>query len=379
MNKTAMYAFSGDPITNGHINIIERACKIFDKVIVGIGVNPEKKYTFTLDERKDMAERSLDRFKNVSVISFEGLLIDAAYENGVDVIIRGIRNQSDFDYEEMLHNVNQSQSLGIDTLCIFSDPTLSHVSSSAVKAIQKERGFIHDYVPVYVKEQMERKLSNTIVVGITGTIGSGKSYVSKRIVDILGEHRNNVLHLDLDKIGHDILNSLTEPGYIKVREQLTDYWSDTILDENGFINRKILGSLVFGDKEALAHLNSVMRDPILVQIRKRMRGFTNGFVIVDGALLIESELNVLCNNNVIILDVNKKVQEERLKARGYDDEQIRRRIDSQYSFDMKVDSMHIIQQVDNSGIVLTVDNSSETKECVETIYEYLIKLKRGAY
>jgi pantetheine-phosphate adenylyltransferase len=87
--KRAIYAFSGDPITFGHIDIVERAASVFDEVVVGIGVNPEKEYTFDLEERTEMARRSLSHLSNVKVVSFKGLLVDYAYENDIHVIIKG--------------------------------------------------------------------------------------------------------------------------------------------------------------------------------------------------------------------------------------------------------------------------------------------------
>ena len=175
MTKKAMYAFSGDPITYGHIDIIARASSAFDHVVAGIGANPDKKYMFNLEERTEMAKRSLTRFKNVEVASFQGLLVDYAYEQGIEVIVKGVRNAADFDYENVLHEVGVSQKLGIDTHILFARPELAHVSSSAVKSIQKEQGLIHEYVPLYVKQCLEARMSEQYIVGVTGEIGAGKS------------------------------------------------------------------------------------------------------------------------------------------------------------------------------------------------------------
>src|SRR6478735_5475633 len=98
MNR-AIYAFSGDPITFGHLDIIERAAKIFDELIVAIGVNPSKKYLFTLEERAQMAKAATAHIPNSKVIYFYGLLVDYAYENNISTIIRGLRNSEDFNFE----------------------------------------------------------------------------------------------------------------------------------------------------------------------------------------------------------------------------------------------------------------------------------------
>ena len=95
----AVYALSADPITFGHINIVERSAKIFDEVFVAIGDNPAKKYLFTKEERTKMAQISLAHLPNVQVTSFDGLLIDFAHENDISVMVRGIRNTNDMEYE----------------------------------------------------------------------------------------------------------------------------------------------------------------------------------------------------------------------------------------------------------------------------------------
>ena len=187
--KRAIYAFSGDPITYGHIDIIKRALKGFDEIVVAIGVNPDKKYMFSLDERKEMAEKSLAGIPSTKVVSFEGLLVDYAYENDIPVIIKGIRDQVDTDYEKIIHQVGESQELDIETYILFARPELSHISSSTVKAIQKEHGRIEKYVPLYVKQCLEAKMSGQYIVGITGEIGAGKSYVSEKFIQ-LGKERD---------------------------------------------------------------------------------------------------------------------------------------------------------------------------------------------
>ena len=138
MNK-AIYGFSGDPITFGHIDIIKRAVSIFGELIVGIGVNPTKKYFFTLEERKQIAEESLRFLPNVKVIAFKGLLVDYAYENNIKTVIRGIRNSEDLNYELMLHQVGESQRQNIDTIYFPAKQEMMHISSGAVKALQLEQ------------------------------------------------------------------------------------------------------------------------------------------------------------------------------------------------------------------------------------------------
>ena len=175
--KTAIYAFSGDPITYGHINIVIRASEVFDKIIVAIGNNPNKTCTFSLEERLEMTKECFKNNKDITVMSFSNLLVDFAYEQGADVIVRGVRNAKDFDYESIIYQVGQSQKVGIDTHILFADPELTHVSSSSVKAIAKHNGDISEYIPLHVKQAIEEKMLGQYIIGVTGEAGSGKSYL----------------------------------------------------------------------------------------------------------------------------------------------------------------------------------------------------------
>lgn len=153
---TAVYALSGDPITFGHIDIINRAASAFENLIVALGVNPNKKYLLNSDERLEVAKQSLSHLTNVNVMFFNGLLVDFAFEQGATVIIRGIRNAADANDEQALDQINSSQ-MSIETFFMFSRSKLAHVSSSNVKALQSENGLIHEYVPLPVKKVLEKK------------------------------------------------------------------------------------------------------------------------------------------------------------------------------------------------------------------------------
>lgn len=354
----AMYAFSGDPITFGHIDIIKRAAKTFDCVIVGIGVNPNKKYTFTLEERTKMAEQTLDEIPNVKVISFNGLLVDCAYEHNIDVIVKGVRNATDFDYEQMLHQIGESQNLDIDTHILFARPHLAHISSSAVKAIQEEHGMIHGLVPLHVKERLEDRISGQHIIGVTGEIGAGKSYVCQRFVE-LGKQRGIQVHnIELDHIGHQILGGLNEPHYEKIRTLIANEFGKQLKMSDGSIDRKALGEVIFGNNVALEKLNSILRDPIQVRIRKELQG-KKGIICFNAALIAESDIAHVCNNNVLMITVDKNTQETRLKERGLTPDQIRRRLQSQWNHSEKRKRIQAAIDRDSYGQLWFIDNSEQ--------------------
>ncbi|MBU1975361.1 MAG: pantetheine-phosphate adenylyltransferase [Nanoarchaeota archaeon] len=352
----AIYAFSGDPITYGHIDIIKRAAHVFEEVIIGIGVNPAKNYTFSLDERTEMARISLQDVSNIIVTPFEGLLVDYAYEQGASVIVKGVRDSKDFDYERTLHHVGDSQNLGIDTHILFARPELAHVSSSAVKEIQNHQGDIHEYVPLYVKQCLEERISGQYLIGVSGEIGAGKSHVSNRFVELGAEYGVNVYNIELDHVAHDILGNLKEPGYETVRENIERTFGRSVRRPDGTIDRKVLGGLVFGEPDKLAKLNELMYSPIQVRFRKALYG-KQGLILVNSALLAESDGGYLSNNNVVLVYVDEESQYRRLIERGYSFDQTQRRIHSQYDYKTKYGLLNHVIERDKQGKIWSIQNS----------------------
>lgn len=360
MNKV-IYGFSGDPITYGHIDIIKRALSIFGELIVGIGVNPAKKYFFNLEERREIAEESLKFLENIEVISFKGLLVDYAYENNIKTVIRGIRNSEDLNYELMLHQIGDSQKQNVDTIYFPASQGLMHISSGAVKALQLEQGLIHEFVPLYTKQKLEEKISNQSIISITGEIGSGKSYISQRIKEI-GKSKNVEVHIiDIDKIGHQILGELKEPLYVNFRKEVARKFDLEIDSPNGFIDRRELGKIIFNSLDRLSEFNNLLYKPLLLKLRRELYG-KRGLIILDTALISESKMSYLSNNNVILLSVEKEEQKRRLKLRGYSDSQIESRLNSQYTYAKKEDKLMESIKEGYHGKLWKFDNSKSNND-----------------
>ncbi len=369
----AIYAFSGDPIHYGHIDIIKRAGRIFDEVIVGIGENPDKKYMFGLEERMKMAEKSLEGVHNARVTSFKGLLVDYAYEQNIPAIIKAIRNNSDTEYEKMLHQAGESQKLNIDTFLLFARPELSHISSSAVKAVQKEHGMIHEYVPLHVKQALESCMSGQYIIGITGEIGAGKSYISQKFLKIGKAREIKVHNIEIDQIGHQILEELREPIYQKTRKEIIRRFGKAVELGNGYINRKALGEIVFNNPEKLKELNRIMEKPIEVRLKRELYG-KKGIILLNAALIAESEMAYLCNNNVVLVTADKKSQQRRLRERGLNQKQIERRLKSQYNSKEKREKLEKIIKKDNHGKIWVMNNSDGLNESKKIFEEIVAEL-----
>lgn len=155
MHTKALYTGSFDPLTNGHLNIIERAAKLYDELTVGIIVNPSKKSMFSLEERKSMIEETLSHLDNVNVDCFSGLLADYVNENGFNVVVRGLRAAMDFEYEiQMAHMNARLFDEHVETVFLMTDPKYSFISSSMMKEVHTLGGSIEGLVPEVILKRM---------------------------------------------------------------------------------------------------------------------------------------------------------------------------------------------------------------------------------
>ena len=145
--KIAVYPGSFDPITNGHLDIIKRGAKIFDEIIVAVLVNVDKKYMFKTEERVELIKKATKNIKNVRVVSFDGLLVNFLKEYNANVILKGLRNSVDFEYELQMAFINNELDSEVETICMMSSAKNLHISSSCVKQVAKFGGNIVNLVP----------------------------------------------------------------------------------------------------------------------------------------------------------------------------------------------------------------------------------------
>ncbi len=165
MRVTAIYPGTFDPMTVGHVDVVERASKMFDDVIVGVAASTNKGPFFSLDERVDMARRIIDKLDNVTVQPFDGLLVDFANEVSSQVIIRGLRAISDFEYEVQIAGVNRHLAPAIETVFIAASQKYTFLSSSIVREIARLKGDVSDFVHPLVIEAFARKLNRAVHAG----------------------------------------------------------------------------------------------------------------------------------------------------------------------------------------------------------------------
>lgn len=156
---TAVYPGTFDPVTNGHLDIIERASALFEKVIVTVAVNSNKTPLFSKEERKDMIVNATSGFGNVEVDSFDGLLVDYAQNKKASVIIRGLRAISDFEYEFQMSLTNRKLAPAINTIFLMPNEKYTYLNSSLIRELAKFHADIEDFVPAYVLNKLKEKFS----------------------------------------------------------------------------------------------------------------------------------------------------------------------------------------------------------------------------
>ena len=159
MERVAIYPGSFDPVTNGHLDILERGLKLFDKIILAILTNPKKSFLFTLEQRIDMLEDSIKEFANVEIDTFDGLTVDFAAARNAQGILRGLRAMSDFEYEFQMALMNRRLNREVQTVFLMTGLRWIYTSSSIIKEAAQFGGNIKGMVPPIVEMKIQEKYS----------------------------------------------------------------------------------------------------------------------------------------------------------------------------------------------------------------------------
>jgi len=157
--RTVIYPGSFDPVTFGHLDLVQRASRLFDRVIVAIACNESKEPLFTLQERQELVRQAVEHLPNVEIGALTGLLVDYVIKRKADAVIRGLRAISDFEFEFQLALMNRKLDERVETIFMMPKDTYTFLSSKIVKEIARLGGDIHDFVPLHVQLALERKLA----------------------------------------------------------------------------------------------------------------------------------------------------------------------------------------------------------------------------
>ncbi len=157
--KRALYPGSFDPVTYGHVDLIRRALKHFDEIVVAVAQNRAKDVLFTVAERVDLLRRATRSIRGVSVVSFEGLVVNLARRRNIRAMLRGVRAVSDFDYEFQMALTNRKLAGGVETFFLMPSEQFFYISSRFIKEIASLGGSLKDLVPAFVEKALKEKLS----------------------------------------------------------------------------------------------------------------------------------------------------------------------------------------------------------------------------
>jgi pantetheine-phosphate adenylyltransferase len=158
--KRVVYPGTFDPITNGHVDLVHRAARLFDSIVVAVAASPKKKPTFSLDERVSLCEEVFESLENVEVCGFDCLLMDLVSEKGANGVVRGLRAVSDFEYEFQLANMNRALAPNMESLFLTPAEHLSFISSTLVREIASLGGDVSKFVPAKVEQALRQKFQS---------------------------------------------------------------------------------------------------------------------------------------------------------------------------------------------------------------------------
>ncbi len=330
--KKGLFGFSADPITLGHLHVIEKSLEQCETLVVLVANNPKKEaaYTFSLEERAALTAAAIETLpqdlqSRITVISTSGLLVDVYLTEHCDVIVRGIRNSHD----ELVENEQRSlytimlPELSDRFLYIEADQAYSAISSSWAKELVRSHVDISALVPLNVKAALEFRLHEQKFIGITGPIASGKTTAATTLVHQLKESLIDAHHIAID----DLVRALyTEDslGAQAARDQIITRFGSTVEKDSGTaINTAELARALFsGSLEDIATHRSFVEEltaPHITRLfRERIRGLA-GIILVEWSDYLSQNPLSLVNNTVILLDTDLKTRKRYAAKRGLEE------------------------------------------------------------
>ncbi len=375
--QRGLVPLSADPITNGHIDLIKKAKARCRKLFVII-MNNERKlgtYLFKIEERLKMASLALRDLHGVMVIASSGLLVDEYLRLGADVVWRGVRNKTDEEYENQQAAYNHMILPGYRVEYIPAQQQFEHVSSSLVKGFVELGIDVSRFVPLNVKAALEARIRGSVLIGVTGGISVGKSYVAQRLGSALtGPMRCSVYNINVDQLLHDVYAE-NSPGAKRLRCQIAELLGDDVLDDD-VLNRAIMRTRLFGSDEAnrlRVEVERITTPHVMRLLRARLKE-AKGIVLLEWAQLVEMDMVSFVNNRVIVVGADD--HPAFLEKRGLTPENIVEVSRTQLSVSEKVARIERKIEEDKYGDQITFLNSLNPKVYQRSMWQ-VVEWVRG--
>lgn len=385
-NKKWIYPGSFDSMHNGHLKTAEHmiATGIVEQLTIWIGKNPDKANSsaFHHQERAAMIKDALldlpKQFAEKIHVDFvQWLLTDYCQKKWIKYILKTYRNPDDFREESAQAYYNSTINPDVETKLIQAnfDNSLPHVSSSAEKILTKLQGNqdgIHS--TLRIKHALETRMNQQYIVGMTGEIWSGKSYVGEKFVQVWEKFGIPTHNIDFDSLWHNILKKSDD--YQHVRDEIKNTFWEQCINADGSIHRWNLWGIVFNPKntEELKKLNHIMKEPLQTELRTILSGKT-WLLIFNNALLAEHDSGNLVNNNVVSINVDRLEQIKRLVGRENNSVNLAKRDGKEFTtqdaedrIKLKWDTQkkeayfHQVQRLKRFGSTVKFDNTSPSEQ-----------------
>lgn len=352
---------SADPVHFGHINIIQRAAAQCDELVVAVLNSDEKQghYTFSLPDRLRLVERAIQQAQvmgSVRVLAHEGLLVDLFLKEGCQKVFRGIRDQKDQEYEGhqmRLHNVILP---GFTDKVVYlpAESTFRHISSSAIKALVGHHADVSSMCPLFVKSKLERTLQDIYLLGVTGGMGVGKSWVCIQLVAELVSVGVPVCHINIDALLRQ-LYAEASPGARLVREGIKALTGATITVKNGVADLTDLKvAIAAGQSEHTLRALHTLTEPHVYRLLREAMAGEDGLILIEWARLVEDGMTRLVNNDAII--VTSPNQAAQIQGRGTDPALAQTLMANQMTTEERIKGLRDRYNRDDCGSVIVYDN-----------------------
>lgn len=377
--KKFKFAYPGsfDPFTKGHLSVVTSfLSKDPDAGMeIVIGHNSSKKGTFSAAERKFIIEQSIPPHlrARVKVTIVEGIIANYMYAHSIPYFIKGLRDLTDYQYEFNLAQLNSQFPGSPMTLFVpQTDSSLNAVSSSNLKLLTNLGIPLEKYAPGFVREAIKLKTTGKMFIGVVGGIASGKSTFCRELAEFAKDRDLAIYHVNMDTFTHIVQTETKNvlPLFTKVRRELVDLFGESIMNPDGTINRKILGEIVFNDKEKLDLLTARMLEPVLFLMSEEINSFGPGIVLIESAILLDRNISELVDDNIIHVHVSQETQLDRMiKFRGLTEKQALRRLRAQLTEAEIQARVEAIQSQDFNRLFIKTDSAVAFD--LESVYQRL--------